>query len=321
MYDDRVQGAVKKDPFSDRFVVLGNRLNVLFWLSIATVICSFVESILSRSGGGAAYILVVILIGLSIARAGVIVSLSSISDTFRTAGICYVIYTVCDRLGSFASQGIYILLSLGSLVCSLIFFFSFYPELAFWMDMTDPYLAENWRLYMKFEIAAVIASFSTLLFILFGLFSLAAILLLIIAVAVLVLGIVELVLLHKSVYACFSYTPREKESHASQIVPNYSNARNSSGRTPAADEWKCTCGRINPNFTPICSCGTKKSQAKVAFATMEENTRKAQELRKAKTQQSNEQETIRLLKEYKELLDSGVLSQEEFDQKKAELLK
>ncbi len=107
-----------------------------------------------------------------------------------------------------------------------------------------------------------------------------------------------------------------------------------------SNEWRCICGRINPNYMGTCACGKRKSEA---FNETKKRNEMTKELirRKAsgdnnKTEKdttetstssavsaniSSEQEKVKLLKEYKELFDSGVITEEEFNSKKASILK
>lgn len=79
--------------------------------------------------------------------------------------------------------------------------------------------------------------------------------------------------------------------------------------------WKCSkCGRINANYTGSCACGMTKANYE-AKKLADETATKAHE----KSQQ--ELDSIARVKAYKELLDSGILTQEEFEKKKDELLK
>lgn len=79
--------------------------------------------------------------------------------------------------------------------------------------------------------------------------------------------------------------------------------------------WRCyKCGTVNPAYTGTCGCGVTK---------IESNTRQNrsnEELRKKETDEK-EIRNLQKLKGYKELLDSGAITQEEFDKKKIEILK
>lgn len=99
--------------------------------------------------------------------------------------------------------------------------------------------------------------------------------------------------------------------------------------------WKCLCGRLNPPYSSGCECGLtvseirriKSENSKKAFEQLQLEKKEAEEVEKAEAEKkatenvSNEKNNISLLKEYKDLLDSGIISQEDFDKKKSELLK
>lgn len=75
-------------------------------------------------------------------------------------------------------------------------------------------------------------------------------------------------------------------------------------------DWKCKkCGNMNPKNSYICKCGLKKS----------ENDNYVPENRNIENER-NEIDNIEIIKKYKELLDMGAITQEEFDLKKTELL-
>ena len=67
--------------------------------------------------------------------------------------------------------------------------------------------------------------------------------------------------------------------------------------------WKCTCGRVNPSYTGTCACGKHKGEKQNNSATTAEVKDKFEDIKK-----------------YKELLDSGIITEEEFNKKKTELL-
>jgi len=69
--------------------------------------------------------------------------------------------------------------------------------------------------------------------------------------------------------------------------------------------WKCNnCNRVLANYVGSCSCGNTRAN----------NVKKEKEGVVNSTSVSNE------LREYKSLLDSGIITQEEFDTKKKQLL-
>ena len=72
--------------------------------------------------------------------------------------------------------------------------------------------------------------------------------------------------------------------------------------------WRCACGRVHPAYASSCVCGVTKREAIAGAA------------KPAQDPVSAEENTVNLLKEYKTLLDSGAITQEEFESKKAQLL-
>lgn len=92
--------------------------------------------------------------------------------------------------------------------------------------------------------------------------------------------------------------------------------------------WPCICGRVNTKVTGTCVCGTTKKDANTIFSEKKREeidiqrqylNKKRQEIR-AKHLQKKDLDQIDILGEYRELLDSGILSREEFEKKKNEWL-
>lgn len=77
--------------------------------------------------------------------------------------------------------------------------------------------------------------------------------------------------------------------------------------------WKCTCGTIHSSYVTSCSCG--KSKREVLNPTPAPKPQPS-----SAAAEDKESKIIAALQEYKKLLDSGVLTQEEFEQKKQQLL-
>ncbi len=119
-------------------------------------------------------------------------------------------------------------------------------------------------------------------------------------------------------------------------VESVARAKASAGQLNS-NEWRCVCGRVNPSYMGTCACGKRKSEAfketEIRNEVTKELIRKKTAAEKggttietvaespASTKISSEQEKVKLLKEYKELFDSGVISEEEFNAKKASILK
>lgn len=85
-------------------------------------------------------------------------------------------------------------------------------------------------------------------------------------------------------------------------------------RTLASGGWVCSrCGKVQPSYTGTCGCGNTKDKS--------EWERAAEEKRKKDAQTAlAENEIIETIKKYKELLDAGAITAEEFEKKKKELL-
>lgn len=83
-----------------------------------------------------------------------------------------------------------------------------------------------------------------------------------------------------------------------------------------ASKWTCGfCGNRNPKNFAICKCGAKKSEADKIEYVAKENVG----VQNTDVVMSDKDSADALLK-FKELLDMGVISQEEFDAKKKQIL-
>ena len=91
-----------------------------------------------------------------------------------------------------------------------------------------------------------------------------------------------------------------------------------------AGGWQCPCGRINASYVSTCTCGNNKMEVKsLAYKKeIEEKNIEAKAETEAKKQVDCMEESAKVsaIKGYKELLDSGIITQEEFDAKKKQLL-
>ena len=113
------------------------------------------------------------------------------------------------------------------------------------------------------------------------------------------------------------YSPKESiivPAKNADPAPKTELPRNAiSYQSPNGDSWKCKCGRYNPRYLSSCVCGLNKSGAPSVAPLPEPQKSSAADT-------DNEFLNIAALKEYKALLDEGVITQEEFDTKKKEIL-
>ena len=114
----------------------------------------------------------------------------------------------------------------------------------------------------------------------------------------------------------YNYTSAGCYTKESDIIRNR--------ETLNAGGWQCPCGRVNASYVSTCACGANKADVK-NLAYKKEEERKESEAKKeaeAKMQAEIRDETAKVsaIKGYKELLDSGIISQEEFEAKKKQLM-
>lgn len=85
--------------------------------------------------------------------------------------------------------------------------------------------------------------------------------------------------------------------------------------------WECVfCHSINENYITTCACGKSKTDTE-EFIKKKKAKEQESILKQEKYNMiSNEINTIELIEKYKKLLDSGAITQEEFEKKKQSLL-
>ena len=89
--------------------------------------------------------------------------------------------------------------------------------------------------------------------------------------------------------------------------------------TLAPGDWRCTCGTINASYVGTCRCGKSINEIRNKIESNEDiktNIEKAERT----NDEDNEYLNLRKLNEYKILFGSGVITEEQFNKKKNELL-
>lgn len=81
--------------------------------------------------------------------------------------------------------------------------------------------------------------------------------------------------------------------------------------------WKCRrCKRVNASYVGTCSCGnTKAANSQSNTAAKPQAT-----VQKPANNTSEEKDNIQKVRQYKQLLDEGIISHEEYEKKRKELL-
>ncbi|MBQ4426605.1 MAG: SHOCT domain-containing protein [Oscillospiraceae bacterium] len=87
------------------------------------------------------------------------------------------------------------------------------------------------------------------------------------------------------------------------------NTRLSNQRTLNEGGWKCDCGSVNSYYVTSCGCGRTKAQ----ILQKEREANRQAEVASGKSPAEQ-------IKELKQLLDEGIITQDEFDYKKKQLL-
>ena len=101
--------------------------------------------------------------------------------------------------------------------------------------------------------------------------------------------------------------PYVQNNSTASMYANDTNAQ----KILAQGGWACVCGRLNESYIGTCACGRTKAE-------IEEINRRNAEQEKSSGQ--DELSKLAAIKELKSLLDEGIITQEEFDAKKKNLL-
>ncbi len=88
------------------------------------------------------------------------------------------------------------------------------------------------------------------------------------------------------------------------------------------ETWKCSyCGWVNLDVSNECVCGKTRSESEYHRRNPSDSSVSTTDNTSSKTIEDNTLQNIEAIKKLKELLDLGAITQEEFDEKKAKLLK
>ena len=123
---------------------------------------------------------------------------------------------------------------------------------------------------------------------------------------------------NRSKYSTSDYAPTHSYSNYKEGDP-YSLFRNPTHQDSGG--WLCLCGRSNAGTVGTCACGRTKSEveevrARKARAEEENKVISSAEVAKKQADALD----LENLKKLKDLLDSGIITQDEFDKKKEQIL-
>ncbi|MBR3057723.1 MAG: hypothetical protein IKG93_07095 [Clostridiales bacterium] len=199
-----------------RCAVVGSRFNLLFWISIGSLIMSLASTIiiyLLKSMDALKWAQILGFV-TSVLFAVVLFSLSKFNDNFQAAAIAYVFAQGCSFVQNMAgsSAGLSIVFSLASSLLSIAYVMKLTTGMEECFNVVDGYMADSWASFRKafvvvmiITVACVILAFVPILNLLALIGSLGTV------VAAIVLAIWQLVLLFRSAETMlrFSKSPVE----------------------------------------------------------------------------------------------------------------
>ncbi len=107
-----------------------------------------------------------------------------------------------------------------------------------------------------------------------------------------------------------------RESEQDAALSAYAREKNDE-RVLEEGGWKCNrCGHVNASYVTSCNCGMYIKENDNWFKKRDEERKARAEEQKAQAVKSQADE----IKKFKELLDSGAITQEEYDAKKKQIL-
>jgi hypothetical protein len=108
-----------------------------------------------------------------------------------------------------------------------------------------------------------------------------------------------------------SYPSQNGMFHTSVVPVKSSEEQLQEKQLLEAGGWQCSCGKVHPAYVSSCACGKNK------HVRTPEPEPKAIPVEKPL---DTEADNVNAIREYKKLMDDGIISQEEFEAKKKQLL-
>ena len=110
---------------------------------------------------------------------------------------------------------------------------------------------------------------------------------------------------------------KPQKQSSKQDYTSISNRLEEEKKIVSSGGWKCDCGRINYSYVTTCPCGKNKWET---LKKQEKDKEAIKPTIEKSIHQTTEQSIPEQIKEYKELFDAGIITQEEFEAKKKQLL-
>jgi hypothetical protein len=310
---------------------LGKKTNLLFGVSIANIIIMIITLVLTFSAMSSnsygdvegtvtiLYGLATVSIVLAIVFGSTLISMGQYMDDFSAAGALYIASQICSVLKTIlgSSSGLGSIFSLVSMGLSIAYVIKFSGAMIACFDIIVSYMSDSWATFKTLFLVGTIGSVACVFGVFFpGLAQLALLGVYGFLIMLVIVGIWQIILLRESaqVFLEYTYDPAVESRSAAGAFRNVHVRPAGAPPVPAAPR-SSTMSRSDA--IRKAEEMRKRREAKAAGIELPE-TESAEN--NGSSNLSGEREKIENLKQYKELLDSGVLTQEEFDKKKKEIL-
>lgn len=187
----------------ERCAVLGKKFQILFWISILSVILSVLMFVLAYAtqSTGVVTVFAVIAIVLGVIYAATLFTLGKFNENFKLAAITYILLQVSDFIKQISSSNLFAstIFSVASLGLGIGYVLKYTYAMEESFLSVDGYIADSWASYRKAYIGVMIASLICVILAFAPVFAfLAMIASIILSIVAIVLSVWQLVILYRS---------------------------------------------------------------------------------------------------------------------------
>lgn len=187
----------------ERCAVLGKKFQILFWISILSVILSVLMFVLAYAtqSKGVVTVFAVIAIVLGVIYAATLFTLGKFIENFKLAAITYILLQISDFIKQISSSNFfaYTIFSVASLGLGIGYVLKYTYAMEESIISVDGYIADSWASYRKAYIGVMIASLICVIMAFAPAFAfLAMIASVILSIVAIVLSVWQLVILYRS---------------------------------------------------------------------------------------------------------------------------